>query len=282
VKTKSAYGSEVTRRARRAVGDVFAALGHRAENAVLIGGAVPGLIEDLSLRDAPGHAGTTDVDILLDPTGFSIQEYETLAEQLLARGYRYRLDRDGNELKFSFEVDIDGHSVAVDFLAPPVPGQSGFRVPIQAGLHAHALSGAHVPAWFSVDVTLEEELVQGGYFPVRIRLVDVPGFVVLKALAFEGRQEYKDAYDLWYVLAHAREGPLGIGRKLLPYLHDAAVRRALGFLRVAFRSVDSIGPVAVARFQEEEGEGAERAAAQAYAVAQAFLLGLPEEGAEPG
>ena len=109
--TRSAYGSEVTRRARRVVGDIFAALGNRAENAVLTGGAVPGLIEDLSLRNAPGHAGTTDVDILL---------------------------------------------------APPVPGRSGFRIPIQAGLQARALSGAHVPAWFSVDLTIEQELVQGG------------------------------------------------------------------------------------------------------------------------
>lgn len=134
----------MTRRARRVVVDIFAALGHRAENAVLIGGAVPGLIEERSLRNAPGHAGTTDVDILLDPMVFSIKEYETFAERLMERGYRYRLDRDGNELKFSLEVDVDGHSVAVDFLAPPVPGKSGFRVPIQAGLHAHALSGGQV------------------------------------------------------------------------------------------------------------------------------------------
>ena len=274
MRTRSAFGSEVTRRTRRVVGDIFAALGHRAENAVLIGGAVPGLIEELSLRNAPGHAGTTDVDILLDPKAFSPQEYETLAERLLERGYRYRRDRDGNELKFSFEVDVDGHSVAVDFLAPPVPGQLGFRVPIQAGLHARALSGAHVPAWFSVDVTLEVELVQGGYLPVRIRLVDVPGFVVLKALAFEDRQAFKDAYDLWYVLAHATEGPPGIGRKLLPYAQDAEVARALAFLRVAFKSVHSVGPVAVARFEEAVGEEAERVSAQAYAVVQSFLWGF--------
>ena len=274
MRTRSAFGSEVTRRTRRVVGDIFAALGGRAENAVLIGGAVPGLIEELSLRNAPGHAGTTDVDILLDPKAFSSQEYETLAERLLERGYRYRRDSAGDELKFSFEVDVDGHSVAVDFLAPPVPGQSGFRVPIQAGLHAHALSGAHVPAWFSVDVTLEVELVQGGYLPVRVRLVDVPGFVVLKALAFEDRQAFKDAYDLWYVLAHAKEGPPGIGRKLLPYARDAEVARALAFLRVAFKSVHSAGPVAVARFEEAVGEEAERVSAQAYAVVQSFLWGF--------
>ena len=135
--------------------------------------------------------------------------------------------------------------------------------------------GAHVPAWFSVEVTLEEELVQGGYLPVQIRLVDVPGFVVLKALAFENRQGYKDAYDLWYVLAHAKEGPLGIGEKLLPYVQDAEVARALAFLRVAFESAESAGPVAVARFQEATGEDAERMAAQAYAVVQTFLWGLP-------
>ena len=108
------------------------------------------------------------------------------------------------------------------------PANRGFRVPIQAGLQAHALSGAHVPAWFCVDVTLEVELVQGGYLPVHIRLVDVPGFVVLKALAFKDRQASKDAYDLWYVLAHTTEGPPGIGRKLLPYARGCRSSAGVG------------------------------------------------------
>ena len=251
--TRSAYGSEVTSRARRVVVDIFAALGLRAENAVLIGGAVPGLLEDLSLQNAPGHAGTTDVDILLDPTAFGIQEYETLAMRLLHRGYRYRKDGEGNDLKFSFEVDVAGHAIAVDFLAPPADSQSGFRVPVQPGLHAHALSGAQVVAWFRVDLTLEEELVQGGYLPIRIHLVDVPGFVVLKALAFKQRQAHKDAYDLWYVLTYAKEGPQGVATKLLPYTRDPDVATALGFLREAFGSPSRAGSVAVARFQEVEG-----------------------------
>ena len=63
MKTRSAYGSEVTRRAHRVVGDIFAALGHRAENAVLIGGAVPGLIEDLSRRlRSDSSRGGIDID----------------------------------------------------------------------------------------------------------------------------------------------------------------------------------------------------------------------------
>ncbi len=102
--------------------------------------------------------------------------------------------------------------------------------------------------------------------------------VVLKALTFENRQADKDAYDLWYVLAHAKEGPLGIGEKLLPHVQDAEVAGAPAFLRVAFESAESVGPVAVARFQEASGEDAERVAAQAYAVVQMFLRGLPGGG----
>ncbi len=74
MKTRSTYGPEVAGRARRVLADVFAALGARAEHALLIGGAVPALLPDASLEGAPGHAGTTDADILLDPAGFSADD----------------------------------------------------------------------------------------------------------------------------------------------------------------------------------------------------------------
>lgn len=214
---------------------------------------------------------TTDADILLDPMGFSADDYETLTDRLLSRGYRYRKDRDGNDLKFSFEVDVEGHAVTVDFLAAPVVERAGFRVPIQPGLHARALSAAHVPGWFVIEVTLVEELLQGGRLRVRVRLVDVPGFVILKALAFEDRQEPKDAYDLWYVLTYAKGGPEGIAERLLPHADDAQVHDAAEFLRTAFGSPASAGSVAVAVFEEVSGEDADRVAAQAYAVVQTFL-----------
>ena len=152
MKTRSTYGPEVTRRARRVLADVFAALGARAEYALLVGGGAPSLLPDTVLEDAPGHAGTTDADILLDPRGFSHDDYETLADRLIQRGYAYRKDRDGNDLKFSFEVEVEGQTVNVDFLAPAEPGGRGFRVPIQPGLHARATAAAHLPWLFAIDV----------------------------------------------------------------------------------------------------------------------------------
>ncbi|MGB6993828.1 MAG: nucleotidyl transferase AbiEii/AbiGii toxin family protein [Thermoanaerobaculia bacterium] len=271
MKTRSTYSPEVTRRARRVLADVFAALGSRADYAVLVGGGAPGLLPQTALEDAPGHAGTTDADILLDPSGFTADDYETLAERLLDRGYRYRKDRDGNDLKFSFEVEVEGQSVVVDFLSPAQPNSRGFRVPIQPGLHAHATSAAHVPWLFIVEVTVEEELLQGGRFAARVRVVDVPGIVVLKALTFRERQAPKDAYDLWYVLTYARGGPEAVAQRLSPYAADSDVSRAVQFLRDVFASPESAGPVAVAVFEELQGEEADRLAAQAYAVVQGFL-----------
>ena len=253
------------------IADVFAAMGRRARHALLVGGAVPGLLEDIALSGAPGHAGTIDADILLDPNVFGSDDYATLAERLLERGYRYRRDADGNDLQFSFEVDVEGHAVVVDFLAPPADDESGFRVRLQPGLHARAISGAHVPEWFSIDLTLDEELLQGGRLPVRIRLVDVPGFVVLKAHAFEDRQAPKDAYDLCYVLAYAKEGPAAIADRLARHADDSEVARAVDYLRTAFASPDTAGSVAVAVFEEAQGEEAEQQAALAYAVVQSFL-----------
>lgn len=67
MRTRSAYGSEVTRRARRVVGDIFAALGDRAENAVLVGGAVP-IQEDMNVAVV---GGDPDIDAL-DETVYRI------------------------------------------------------------------------------------------------------------------------------------------------------------------------------------------------------------------
>jgi predicted nucleotidyltransferase len=122
-----------------------------------------------------------------------------------------------------------------------------------------------------IDVTVEEELLQGGRFPTRVRVVDVPGLVVLKALAFQGRQAPKDAYDLWYVLSYARGGPEAVAERLAPGSADPDLSRAVQSLRTAFASPDAAGCVAVARFEELTGDEAERLAAHAYAVVRTFL-----------
>jgi hypothetical protein len=71
---------------------------------------------------------------------------------------------------------------------------------------------------------------------------------VLKALAFDGRGENKDAYDLFYVLRNYRSGVADVVAKLAPLLDEPEAKKALKVLRRDFMDPDSVGPRRVAEF----------------------------------
>lgn len=73
-------------------------------------------------------------------------------------------------------------------------------------------------------------------------------YIVLKALAFDGRGANKDAYDLYYVLRSYGAGAPAVGERFRPLLGDEAARRALHVLRRDFTDPASIGPRRVAEF----------------------------------
>jgi hypothetical protein len=76
-----------------------------------------------------------------------------------------------------------------------------------------------------------------------------PGaFVVLKALAFLGRGENKDAYDLYYLVRNFGAGVEDVAACLRPLLGDDEAQRALQVLRDDFVDHDGVGPRRVAEF----------------------------------
>jgi hypothetical protein len=78
-----------------------------------------------------------------------------------------------------------------------------------------------------------------------------PGaYVVLKALAFEGRGANKDAYDLYYVLQHYEGGLAAIAVSIRRLGANPSVANALAVLDREFRRVDAIGPTRVGAFLE--------------------------------
>ncbi len=103
----------------------------------------------------------------------------------------------------------------------------------------------------SVGQTLEG-ITHRGERAARAVCVCNPGaFVVLKALAFRGRGESKDAHDLYYALRYCRSGPEDIGRRLSAFGKRPEVVQALGVLREDFDSIDHAGPGRVAEFLAE-------------------------------
>jgi hypothetical protein len=76
-----------------------------------------------------------------------------------------------------------------------------------------------------------------------------PGaFVVLKALAFLGRGENKDAYDLYYLVRYFGAGVEDVAAALRPLLGDPEAQRAVAVLRADFLDPDSVGPRRVTEF----------------------------------
>jgi predicted nucleotidyltransferase len=96
-----------------------------------------------------------------------------------------------------------------------------------------------------------------------------PGaFIVMKALAFRGRGENKDAYDLAYLLRNHAAGIRDVANRLGPLLDDAEAARALTCLDEDFATVDSVGPRRVAEFLDV---GNEEVQADAWAAVRDLL-----------
>lgn len=76
-----------------------------------------------------------------------------------------------------------------------------------------------------------------------------PGaYTVLKALAFDGRGENKDAYDLYYVLRNYGTGIGDIAIRLQSVLEEAETLKSLDILKRDFLNQDGPGPRRVAEF----------------------------------
>ena len=97
-------------------------------------------------------------------------------------------------------------------------------------------------------VTLEGRTIMGEKANRDVRVCGVGAYVVLKALAFDGRGENKDAYDLFYVIRNYGSGVGDVVAKLAPLLDDAEAQKAVSILRRDFSDPESLGPRRVAEF----------------------------------
>jgi predicted nucleotidyltransferase len=73
-------------------------------------------------------------------------------------------------------------------------------------------------------------------------------FTVLKALAFQGGGENKDAYDLVYMLQNYGSGIDDVFQHLQPQLQNPNTQLPIQVMERDFTGVDSVGTVRVAEF----------------------------------
>lgn len=276
-RTVAGYDADVTSACERTLLTLLSAFGNLKDTLRLVGGLVPRYLTPETPPDIPAHAGTSDVDVVLNLEVLAEgDEYASLADQLKARGF-VRWVEDGKAASWRWRRQIDERlEVVVELLR-----DAGDEVPGKAvnvsGESVSALTIKHakiVHDWYQ-EKTVAAQLLDGGGISIDlIRFADVPAFVILKAIALDQRQENKDAADLIHVLRYAGSIEKVAGQfveRIQSGKHPSAIEDGFAALRRRFcddqfaEGYLKVGPVAYARFyggaDEDELVGSQRYAA---------------------
>ncbi len=259
--TAAGYSPDVTEACERTLLTLISAFGSLGHTLRLVGGLVPRYLTPETPPDVPAHAGTSDVDIVLNIALVDAGEgYAELADQLTARGFE-RVVKNGKASSWQWKLKVDEQiDVIVEFLRDAV-GQTAGRPVTVDGERVSALAVTYaeiVHDWFGEKEVSGRLLGDGGVTSRVVRFADVPAFVILKAIALEQRNENKDAGDLVHVLRYAGSiedvAELFVQRKL-SNTHSEAIDAGLKTLRRCF-------------CDDEDADGYEKVGAVRYAVFQ--------------
>lgn len=277
-KTAEGYDPIITRACESALLTLLGAFTTLGDTVRLVGGLAPRYLTPENAPGVPAHAGTSDVDIVLDLAVIAEGEgYADLATQLNAGGFRRHINERGNTVAWRWEITIQGIPIMVEFLRDAQGRKPSTTIPID-GENVSALAIKHAGIahdWF-IDHKVTGELGDGAIVTRTIHVADVPAFVILKALSLQSRYENKDAADLIHVLRYAgsvEEIAQMFVQKLLSGAHPEAMKDGLEALADGFRhperrelSYKVQGPFRYAQFHYGSGESEAKMEAQRFAA----------------
>lgn len=264
--TAAGYSIDVTSACERTLVTLLSAFGTLKETLRLVGGLVPRYLTPEKPPEVPPHAGTSDVDIVLNLEVLAADnEYDSLSRQLKARGFS-RLVENGVAISWRWKLQVDERTfVVVELLRDAGTDQPGRAISV-SDENVSALTIKHariVHDWYR-EQTIAAELLDGGGMSVdQIRFADVPSFTILKALACDQRRENKDAADLIHVLRYAGSIPEVAAmfvHRIRGNTHPEALKDGFAALKRRFcddeyaEGFQKTGSVAFARFQGLDDE----------------------------
>jgi hypothetical protein len=249
----SGYRPEMVLRVRAACLYAATVLGDLMSEITVVGGLVPSLLIPKAKKsaDSQPHVGTMDLDVGLALGLLEHERYRTLSERLKRAGFAPDENEKGHITRQRWFIEGKGHGkVTIDFLIPPSrSGDVGGKIRnIEKDFAALIAPGLHLAFQDRVQVALRGRTIHGETANRKVWICGAGAFVILKALAFEARGEYKDAYDLFYVLRNFGRGVEDVITRLRPLLDDDYTRQAIKILRRDFSAPDALGPRRVAMF----------------------------------
>ncbi|TRW95223.1 antitoxin [Paracoccus sp. M683] len=278
------YDNIVTQNCERVLVTLLRGLGPWKDSVYLVGGLTPRYLVMARPPDVPAHAGTGDVDIVVEMQMLADTDaYHSLEENLRKLSFSRAENKKGEKVSWRWEREVDGRAKIILELLADDPELGGGKVqPLPTDGSISALNIPHASMVFDLHEIKDikaELLDDNGIATETIRHADIVCFTCLKAFAFDQRFERKDAHDLVYCIEHLETGLDGIAacfKTAMEGKHRAAIEAALGILAKRFaddasaQGVNKDGPVAVSRF--ELGEDA--ALREARIVRQRDVAGI--------
>lgn len=275
--TVGGYSDRNTIGCERLLVTLLRGLGPWKESVYLIGGLTPRYLVDEARSGVPPHAGTLDVDLVIDLEVLTVtQAYSTLEANLRKMGFRRAQNTSGQKLSWRWQTFTEhGTRMVLELLAdaPQIAGGKVQPLPTRGAISALNIPYSSIVHEMHEVREIQAELLDGNGIAVEpVKHADLVSFTCLKALAFDQRFERKDAYDLIYCIEHGPEGLEAVSasfHRARNGTHGDVIGRCLDILRNRFARDASTeghlkdGPVAVAKFELGDGEEPELREARA-------------------
>ena len=270
--TIAGYNDAYTVDCERVLVTLLRGLGPWKESVYLVGGLTPRYLVPARPPEVPPHAGTIDVDTLIELRILADTDgYHTLEENLRRMGFERATNDSGQKVSWRWQNHTErGTPVILELLAdaPEIAGGKVRPLPTEGQISALNIPHASIVFDLHQSTEIQAELLDdAGVATEQIKHVNLVSFTCLKAFAFDDRAVRKDAHDLIYCIEYAPDGPDGVAemfRQALAGKHGAVIEDALAILRKRFAQDDRIegyrkdGPVAVARFELDENTDPDR------------------------
>jgi hypothetical protein len=287
--TLDGYSDQYTLDCERVLVTLLRGLGPWKDSVYLVGGLAPRYLVAARPPMVPAHAGTMDVDIVIDLQILAETEaYHTLEENLKKMGFECAENEQKQKLSWRWQTRTEHGALMVLELLADAPEIAGGKVqPLPTDGTISALNVPHSSIVFDLYQVTEiqaELLGDNGVATEKVKHANLVSFTCLKSFAFDQRFERKDAHDLIYCIEHASVGLDAVAagfRKELDGKHGAVINASLEILRKRFAQDKDTegyrkdGPVSVAKF--ELGDGDEPAQREARVLRQRQVSDLIDQ-----
>lgn len=174
------YTNAVTDACERVLVTLLRKLGPWRDSIFLVGGLAPRYLIKARPPDVPAHAGTGDVDVVVDIAMLADTEaYRTLEENLHAMGFDRATNDRGAKQSWRWKAEVDGGTMILEFLAddPDLRGGRVQELPTKGGVSAVNIPNASIVFDLHDSIEITAELLDGkGRATEMVRYANIVSF----------------------------------------------------------------------------------------------------------